>query len=199
MYTSHFFAQLSRMKYINRWPLMRNTQKENISEHSLQVAMVAHALAVISNKKYGTALDTGEIALIAMYHDASEILTGDLPTPVKYKNKAIASEYKKIEKLAEYQLLAQLPDEFRDEYQHLLDTDHQKPELVKVVKAADTLCAYIKCLEEIQSGNNEFVPAKRRLEQTLEERMTPAVRYFIDVFIPSFSLTLDDMNQANEL
>lgn len=199
MSTSHFFAQLSRMKYINRWPLMRNTQKENISEHSLQVAMVAHALAVISNKKYGTELDTGEVALMAMFHDASEILTGDLPTPVKYKNKAIATEYKKIEKLAEYQLLSLLPEEFVPDYQHLLDSDHQNQELVKVVKAADTLCAYIKCLEEIQAGNNEFIPAKKRLEMTLEERMTPAVHYFMEMFIPSFSLTLDEMNQDSEL
>ena len=195
--TSHFFAQLSRMKLIYRWPLMRNIQKENISEHSLQVAMVAHALALISNRKFGTQLDAAHIALMAMFHDATEIITGDLPTPVKYQNNAIATEYKKIEKLAEQQLLSLLPDEFIEDYQTLLDTEHQDTESAKVVKAADTLCAYIKCLEEIAAGNKEFVLAKRRLESMLEERMTPAVQYFIDVFIPSFSLTLDEMSSGN--
>ncbi len=194
--TSHFFAQLSRMKLIYRWPLMRNIQKENISEHSLQVAMVAHALALISNRKFGTQLDAAHIALMAMFHDATEIITGDLPTPVKYQNNAIATEYKKIEKLAEKQLLSLLPDEFMDDYRFLLDSEYQDAEAAKVVKAADTLCAYIKCLEEIAAGNKEFVLAKRRLEIMLEERMTPAVQYFIDVFIPSFSLTLDEMSNA---
>ena len=193
---SHFFAQLSCMKLIYRWPLMRNIQKENISEHSLQVAMVAHALALISNRKFGTTLDAGHIALMAMFHDATEILTGDLPTPVKYQNNAIASEYKKIEKLSEKQLLSLLPEEFIDDYRDLLDSEYQDAESAKVVKAADTLCAYIKCLEEIAAGNNEFVLAKRRLEIMLEERMTPAVQYFIDVFIPSFSLTLDEMSTS---
>lgn len=194
--TSHFFAQLSRMKLIYRWPLMRNIQKENISEHSLQVAMVAHALALISNRKFKTQLDAAHIALMAMFHDATEIITGDLPTPVKYQNNAIATEYKKIEKLAEKQLLSLLPDEFMDDYRFLLDSEYQDVEAAKVVKAADTLCAYIKCLEEIAAGNKEFVLAKRRLEIMLEERMTPAVQYFIDVFIPSFSLTLDEMSNA---
>ena len=194
--TSHFFAQLSRMKLIYRWPLMRNIQKENISEHSLQVAMVAHALALISNRKFGTQLDAAHIALMAMFHDATEIITGDLPTPVKYQNNAIATEYKKIEKLAEKQLLSLLPDEFMDDYRFLLDSEYQDVEAAKVVKSADTLCAYIKCLEEIAAGNKEFVLAKRRLEIMLEERMTPAVQYFIDVFIPSFSLTLDEMSNA---
>jgi Predicted hydrolases of HD superfamily len=194
--SSHFFAQLSRMKLIYRWPLMRNIQKENISEHSLQVAMVAHALALISNRKFDTQLDAAHIALMAMFHDATEIITGDLPTPVKYQNNAIATEYKKIEKLAEKQLLSLLPDEFIEDYRALLDSEYQDEQAAKVVKAADTLCAYIKCLEEIAAGNQEFVLAKRRLEIMLEQRMTPAVQYFIDVFIPSFSLTLDEMSTS---
>ncbi len=194
--SSHFFAQLSRMKLIYRWPLMRNIQKENISEHSLQVAMVAHALALISNRKFDTQLDAAHIALMAMFHDATEIITGDLPTPVKYQNNAIATEYKKIEKLAEKQLLSLLPDEFIEDYRALLDSEYQDEQAAKVVKAADTLCAYIKCLEEIAAGNKEFVLAKRRLEIMLEQRMTPAVQYFIDVFIPSFSLTLDEMSTS---
>lgn len=198
MKQSHFFAQLSRMKLIYRWPLMRNVQQENISEHSLQVAMVAHALALISNKKFGTTLDANQIALMAIFHDASEILTGDLPTPVKYQNNAIANEYKKIEKLAEQQLLSLLPEEFIDDYRPLLDSEAQDAESAKVVKAADTLCAYIKCLEEISAGNPEFVPAKKRLEAMLEQRMTPSVRYFMDVFIPGFSLTLDELNSNSQ-
>lgn len=198
MKQSHFFAQLSRMKLIYRWPLMRNVQQENISEHSLQVAMVAHALALISNKKFGSTLDANQIALMAIFHDASEILTGDLPTPVKYQNNAIANEYKKIEKLAEQQLLSLLPEEFVDDYRPLLDSEAQDAESAKVVKAADTLCAYIKCLEEISAGNPEFVPAKKRLEAMLEQRMTPSVRYFMDVFIPGFSLTLDELNSNSQ-
>lgn len=197
MKQSHFFAQLSRMKLIYRWPLMRNVQQENISEHSLQVAMVAHALALISNKKFGTTLDANQIALMAIFHDASEILTGDLPTPVKYQNNAIANEYKKIEKLAEQQLLSLLPEEFVDDYRPLLDSEAQDAESAKIVKAADTLCAYIKCLEEIAAGNPEFVPAKKRLEAMLEQRMTPSVRYFLKVFIPGFSLTLDELNETS--
>ena len=196
--TSHFFAQLSRMKLIYRWPLMRNVQPENISEHSLQVAMVAHAMALIENRKFGGQLDPNQIAVMALYHDATEVLTGDLPTPIKYHNPAIANEYKKIEKLAEQRLLDLLPAEFVEDYRPLIDSDHQDPELTRVVKAADTLCAYSKCLEELAAGNKEFVVAKRRLETILESRMTPAVRYFLDVFIHSFSLTLDEISPGNE-
>lgn len=195
---SHFFAHLARMKLIYRWPLMRNVQKENISEHSLQVAMVAHALALIENRKFGGTLNPEQAALLALYHDATEVLTGDLPTPIKYHNPAIATEYKKIEKLAEQRLLDLLPAEFVEDYRPLIDSDHQDPELTRVVKAADTLCAYSKCLEELAAGNKEFVVAKRRLETILESRMTPAVRYFLDVFIHSFSLTLDEISPGKE-
>ena len=192
--TSHFFAQLSRMKLIYRWPLMRNVQPENISEHSLQVAMVAHAMALIENRKFGGQLDPNEIAVMALYHDATEVLTGDLPTPIKYHNPAIASEYKKIEKLAEQRLLAMLPAEFIEDFRPLLDSSQQELAAARLVKAADTLCAYSKCLEELAAGNHEFELAKRRLEKMLDERMTPTVRYFLDVFMPSFALTLDEMS-----
>ena len=192
--TSHFFAQLSRMKLIYRWPLMRNVQPENISEHSLQVAMVAHAMALIENRKFGGQLDPNQIAVMALYHDATEVLTGDLPTPIKYHNPAIASEYKKIEKLAEQRLLAMLPAEFIEDFRPLLDSSQQELAAARLVKAADTLCAYSKCLEELAAGNHEFELAKRRLEKMLDERMTPTVRYFIEVFMPSFALTLDEMS-----
>ena len=192
--SSHFFAQLSRMKLIYRWPLMRNIQPENISEHSLQVAMVAHAMALIENRKFSGQLDPNQVAVMALYHDATEVLTGDLPTPVKYHNPAIASEYKKIEKLAEQRLLAMLPAEFIEDFRPLLDSTRQEPAAARLVKAADTLCAYSKCLEELAAGNHEFELAKRRLEKMLDERMTPTVRYFLDVFMPSFALTLDEMS-----
>ena len=192
--TSHFFAQLSRMKLIYRWPLMRNVQPENISEHSLQVAMVAHAMALIENRKFGGRLDPNQVAVMALYHDATEVLTGDLPTPIKYHNPAIASEYKKIEKLAEQRLLAMLPAEFIEDFRPLLDSSQQELAAARLVKAADTLCAYSKCLEELAAGNHEFELAKRRLEKMLDERMTPTVRYFLDVFMPSFALTLDEMS-----
>ena len=196
--TSHFFAQLSRMKLIYRWPLMRNVQPENISEHSLQVAMVAHAMALIENRKFAGRLDPNQVAVMALYHDATEVLTGDLPTPIKYHNPAIATEYKKIETLAEQRLLEMLPAEFVDDYRPLLDSGSQDPELTRVVKAADTLCAYSKCLEELAAGNKEFVVAKRRLETILDSRMTPAVRYFMEIFIPSFSLTLDEISPGHD-
>ena len=192
--TSHFFAQLSRMKLIYRWPLMRNVQPENISEHSLQVAMVAHAMALIENRKFGGQLDPNQIAVMALYHDATEVLTGDLPTPIKYHNPASASDYKKIEKLAEQRLLAMLPAELIEDFRPLLDSSQQELAAARLVKAADTLCAYSKCLEELAAGNHEFELAKRRLEKMLDERMTPTVRYFLDVFMPSFALTLDEMS-----
>ena len=192
--TSHFFAQLSRMKLIYRWPLMRNVQPENISEHSLQVAMVAHAMALIENRKFGGQLDPNQIAVMALYHDATEVLTGDLPTPIKYHNPAIASEYKKIEKLAEQRLLAMLPAEFIEDFRPLLDSSQQELTAARLVKAADTLCAYSQCLEELAAGHHEFELAKRRLEKMLDERMTPTVRYFLEVFMPSFALTLDEMS-----
>ncbi len=195
---SHFFAHLARMKLIYRWPLMRNVQKENVSEHSLQVAMVAHALALIENRKFGGTLNPEQAALMALYHDATEVLTGDLPTPIKYHNPAIAHEYKKIETLAEQRLLCMLPSEFIDDFRPLLDSNAQDPAHVRIVKAADTLCAYSKCLEELSAGNHEFEVAKRRLEKMMQERTTPAVRYFLDVFMPSFSLTLDEMNPGAE-
>ena len=162
------------------------------------VAMVAHALALIENRKFGGQLNPDRIAVLALYHDATEILTGDLPTPIKYHNPAIAAEYKKIEKLAEQRLLHMLPAEFIDDFRPLLDSDQQDPRQYTLVKAADTLCAYSKCLEELAAGNHEFEVAKRRLEKMLEQRMTPTVRYFLDTFMPSFSLTLDDMSQDQE-
>ena len=192
---SHLFAHLSRMKLIQRWPLMYNVRRENVQEHSLQVAMVAHALVIISNKKFNTNLDANKAATIAIYHDASEILTGDLPTPVKYFNKEIEAEYKKIEAIAEQRMLEMVPEEFKDDYRSLFITEEADPQYKSIVKAADTLCAYLKCLEEQKAGNTEFNSARKRLEQMLDDNPNLAVGYFRDCFIPSFTLNLDEINQ----
>lgn len=197
MNQSHFFAHLSRLKLINRWPLMRNVRTENVSEHSLQVAMVAHALAVIKNQKFNGNLNAERIALMAMYHDASEVLTGDLPTPVKYYNAQIAHEYKKIEKIAQQKLIEMLPEELRNAYRPLLDEQQHSEGEKAIVKQADALCAYLKCLEELSAGNHEFQLAKARLEKTLLERHSPEMDYFVEVFVPSFSLSLDEISQES--
>lgn len=195
MSKSHFFAYLSRLKLINRWPLMRNVRTENVSEHSLQVAMVAHMLAIIKNQRFSGQLNAERIAMIALYHDASEVLTGDLPTPVKYYNTQMTQEYKKIEKIAQQQLISLLPDDLQDAFRPLLDEQRHSAEESTIVKQADTLCAYVKCLEEIAAGNHEFSQAKARLENALEQRRSPELDYFIKVFVPSFTLSLDEISQ----
>lgn len=194
MIQSHFFAHLSRLKLINRWPLMRNVHTENVSEHSLQVAFVAHALAVIKNRKFNGNLNTDRLALLAMYHDASEVITGDMPTPIKYHNPQIAYEYKKIEKIAQQKLLDMIPVELRDDFRLILDEHYYSEDEKQVVKQADALCAYLKCLEELYAGNNEFTLAKTRLDKILQQRHNPEIDYFMAVFIPSFSLSLDEIS-----
>ncbi|WGL97417.1 5'-deoxynucleotidase [Arsenophonus sp. aPb] len=191
---SYFFAHLSRMKLINRWPLMRNVRTENISEHSLQVAFVAHALACIKNRKFNGQTNPERIALLAMYHDASEVITGDLPTPIKYHNPQIANEYKKIEKFAQQKLIAMLPKELQQDFQPILDDEYHTDEERAIVKQADALCAYLKCLEELSAGNSEFNLAKTRLEKTLSERYSDEMQYFIEIFVPGFSLSLDEIS-----
>ncbi|MBI0005591.1 5'-deoxynucleotidase [Gilliamella sp. W8126] len=193
MNNSHFFAHLSRLKLINRWPLMRNVRTENVSEHSLQVAFVAHALAIIKNKRFNGNVNPERIALLAMYHDASEVLTGDLPTPTKYYNPQITSEYKKIEKIAQNKLINMLPKELQDDFRSLIDDDYYNESEKNIVKQADALCAYLKTIEELSAGNNEFKLAEQRLKKTLSERNSPEMDYFLDIFVPSFSLSLDEI------
>lgn len=194
MKQSHFFAHLARMKLIQRWPLMRSISKENISEHSLQVAFVAHALGLIKNKRFGGNVNPERLALLGMFHDTSEVLTGDLPTPIKYFNPAIAQEYKKIEVAAEEKLLSMLPEEFQSDYKDLLISSAINSEDTALVKQADSLCAYLKCMEELAAGNHEFEQAKKRLETTLDKRRSPEMDYFLSTFARSFSLTLDEIN-----
>ena len=192
---SHFFAHLARMKLINRWPLMRNVYTENVQEHSLQVAMVAHALAMIRNRYFNGNVDAYKVATIALFHDVSEVITGDLPTPVKYYNPAIKDEYKKIEKIAEQKLIDMAPDEFKQDYAELIDGHFHTDDEAFLVKAADVICAYLKTLEELSAGNQEFELAKKRLDKILSEYHSEEVDYFLKAFVPSFSLSLDEITQ----
>ena len=188
---SHFFAYISRMRFIQRWALMRNTAPENVQEHSHQVAVLAHALALIRNEKFGAQVDPGLVAAAALYHDASEILTGDMPTPIKYDNPAIRTAYKDVEAVAEGKLLRMLPPELQGAYAPVLTA--VDPEVERLVKAADKLSAHIKCLEELKAGNAEFREAAAQTRKALDAFDLPEVRYFMDTFLPSFSLTLDEL------
>lgn len=190
---SHFFAHLARMKLIMRWPLMRNVNPENVQEHSLQVAMVAHALALIKNKLFNGQVDPNKIATLAMFHDVSEVLTGDLPTPVKYFNPAIQVEYKKIEKIAEQKLLDMVPELFKEDYAQLIDGLRHTDDERFLVKAADIICAHFKTLEELSAGNQEFKLAKKRLDKMLKDYQAPEVDYFLAMYEDSFSLSLDEI------
>jgi 5'-deoxynucleotidase len=190
---SHFFAYLARMKFIRRWGLMHSTYPENVQEHSLRVAQIAHALALVRNRLYGGRVDANRVAVLALYHDASEVLTGDLPTPVKTFNPEIRSAYHAIEAAARDKLLGMLPAALQADYAaffHPVDEDRAHWELVR---AADKLCAYMKCLEELGAGNPEFAQAEKTLRAAVEALPLPEVRYFLDVFAPSLRLTLDEL------
>ena len=188
---SNFFALLSRMKYIDRWALMRATRQETLSEHTLEVAMLSHALAVLGNTYLGKNIDVAHCALVALYHDAPEIITGDMPTPVKYLNKDIMTAYKKVEAIASEKLVSTLPEAMRSEYSSLLD-DENNPQR-RIIKAADKLAAYIKCLEELKAGNEEFRLAAQQTLDKLQSLNMPEVDYFLEHFIKSFELTLDEL------
>ena len=189
----NFYAMLGRMKYINRWGLMNNTREENISEHSLEVAIFTHALVTIANKKFGENLNADRAALLALFHDASEIITGDLPTPVKYFDPEIKEAYKNIEHLSEQKLLSMLPDYLRDEYEPLVDSQLSDKKLNIYVKAADKLSALVKCIEELKMGNLEFQRAERSTREALESFDLPALKVFMEDFLPPFALTLDEL------
>ena len=190
--TNHFFAMMARMKYIGRWALMRNACQENISEHSLDVAMIAHALAVIGNIRFGRKLDENKAALIGMYHDATEIITGDLPTPVKYYNDEIKSVYKDIEKTAGDRLLKMLPDDYKQDYVPLFHKSDEDKQLWKLVKAADKISALVKCIEENRMGNREFDIALKSQEQKIADIDMPEVKFFSEHFLKAYYLTLDE-------
>lgn len=188
----NFFAYISRMRYIIRWSLMRNALQENIQEHSHMVAVIAHALALIRRDVFHVPCDPNEYAAAALYHDASEILTGDLPTPIKYHSREIQGAYKQVEELACRKLLATLPEALRPSYEELFVGGTQE-RLHDLVKAADKISAYIKCVEERKAGNNEFISAEKQTREMLENSPHPEVRYFMENFIPAFELTLDEL------
>ena len=187
-----FYAYMDRMKFIKRWQLMRSVREENIMEHSQSVAMLAHALAVIHNEVYGGSVDIPKTVLYALYHETSEVMTGDLPTPVKYYNKGIHGAYKDLERLASEKIANTLPQELQNAIKPYILADEESEEY-KIVKLADRFSAYIKCLEELRSGNTEFSKAKKSIEQDLRSRNLPEVEYFFTHFIPSFELTLDEL------
>ncbi len=190
----HFFAMLSRMKYINRWALMKNTHIENISEHSLEVAKIAHALAVIHNTRFGGNVNAERAAVLGVFHDAPEIITGDMPTPVKYYSKQIKEAYDQVEDDACNALLEMIPEDIREEYKPFFFKQEEDRQLWKFVKAADKISAYTKCLEEEKAGNSDFIKAAKSNLESLKEIEMPEVQSFIDDFLDSYSLTLDEMN-----
>lgn len=191
---SHFYAMLSRMKNINRWGLMRNTRNENLSEHTLEVAFIAHALAVIGNKRLGKNINADKVAVSAMFHDTSEIITGDMPTPIKYYNSEIKAAYKKIEAIAEEQLTCMLPEDLREDFsEYFCPDEHTK----KLIKAADKISALIKCIEEIKMGNMEFKEAEKATRASIDALDLEEVKIFKAEFLASFDLTLDEQRNTD--
>ncbi len=188
---NRFFAMLSRMKYIDRWGLMNNTKTENISEHSLEVAILAHALVSIANVRLGENLNADKAAVIAIFHDAGEIITGDMPTPIKYYNPEIKNAYKAIEKVAEERLISMLPEDLRAIYRPVISNEDAV--LEQYVKAADKLSALIKCIEEVRMGNNEFLKAKESTEASIRDMTLPALEIFMEECMPAYYLTLDEL------
>ena len=186
-----FFAYISRMKHIKRWALMRNSMEENIQEHSHMVAVLAHALATIRNRYFDGHVDVGEVTAVALYHDAAEILTGDMPTPIKYYNPEIRDSYKQVERVAEKKLLRMLPKELQEDYEHLLSPHDE--DVLQIIKAADKLSAYIKCTEELKAGNREFSKAAVQTLASLHSCKLPELEFFLEKFLPSFSMTLDEL------
>lgn len=192
MKDNHFFAMMSRMKYINRWGLMRNTYNENICEHSLDVAIIAHALGVINNVFFNGNINAERLALLGMFHDSTEIITGDMPTPVKYYNPLIRDAYKEVEDVAKNELLMGLPENMRSIYEPLLTDTKEEEQLWKYVKAADKMSAYIKCLSEIQMGNKDFDKAADTIKEALINMHMPEVDYFMENFMPAYMMTIDE-------
>lgn len=191
--SSNFYAFLSRMKYINRWALMRNTNDENLSQHSHEVAAVAYCLCVIGNRRYGRNYNAERAALLGLYHDMPEIITGDLPTPVKYFNPEIKDAYKKVEQAACAKLLDTLPEDLKEDFEFLFHSREEDNELWIAVKAADKISALIKCVEERKAGNMEFIKAEQSALEALEKMDMPEIRDFLTDFLPGYELTLDQL------
>ena len=192
----HFFAYVSRLKFIRRWGLMRSTQPENDAEHSLQVAMIAHGLAILARDRYHRDVNPEHVLALAVYHDATEVITGDLPTPVKYHSEDLRTSYKQLEALAARKLLGMLPGDMQPEFEpYLTDGEDYAHQLVK---AADRISAYTKCMVEKRAGNHEFDAAGENVRRSLEQIDLPEVQDFIAEFIPSFTMTLDELNTSDK-
>ena len=189
--SSNFFALTSRMKYINRWGLMRNSRPENIAEHSLEVAIITHLLCELRNRRFGGNVDVSKAVMTAVYHDVPEIITGDLPTPVKYYDPDIRDAYKRVEHAAVDKLLSGIPEDMRGDYAPLFD-ESDDPEIAQIVKAADKISALIKCIEERRSGNSDFADAERSTLEAIQKMRLPEADAFITEFLPSYHLTLDE-------
>ena len=195
--TSSFYAYLSRIRWIKRWGLKRNAHDENVMEHSWEVSVISHTLALIKNRYYGGAVDANAIATAALYHDITEVITGDLPTPIKYHSSAINAAYKQIEKQAELELLALLPLELRADFESLIHHDKLPEEHIKIIKAADKISAYLKCQAELKAGNKEFEIAAEQISLAIGESDQPEVMFFMQAFAPSCGLTLDGLMKTN--
>ena len=188
-----FFAMISRMKYIDRWALMRNTDRESLDSHSKEVAVIAHALAVIGNKRFGKNYNPDRAAVLGLYHDAHEIITGDMPTPVKYQNDDILEAFKAVEDSANEKLLGKLPEDLREEFSSLLTGENEDEELLVLIKAADRLSALIKCIEEHKAGNTEFKEAEKSTLKRIKKMNVPEVEVFLNEFLPAYEQTLDSL------
>lgn len=190
---SHFLAYLYRLRYIKRWSLMRNVLHENVAEHSYHVVLLTHVLCSIAKQIYGRSIDTGRALELALFHDATEVFTGDIPTPVKHHNKDILNNFREIESLAASKLTAMVPDALRDTYEPLLTGKQQRDELGQLVKAADLLDAYIKCIMELSAGNREFAVAKKQIEASIASLQLQEVSYFLEHLMPSLEKTVDEL------
>lgn len=193
---NHFYAVMSRMKNIYRWGLMRNTRRENLSEHSLEVAQIAHALAIINVRRFSGNANPQYVAVVAMYHDTSEIITGDMPTPIKYYNEEIKRAYKQIEATAEKELVDMLPEDFKQDFKEIYNPDQLT---LRFVKAADKISALIKCTEELNMGNREFAVAEKTIKKAIKDMKLPEAEVFLKEFMPSFSLSLDEQRQEDRV
>ncbi|MCS7462568.1 5'-deoxynucleotidase [Paenibacillus doosanensis] len=196
---SHFFAYMYRLRYIERWSLMRNILKENVAEHSFHVALLTHVLCTIANEEFGRNVPTDRIVSMALFHDATEVFTGDIPTPVKHHNPKILSNFRDIEQLAAERLLDMIPPKLKPVYEPLIDAKSSglDPELKRYVKAADLLDAYLKCVTELSAGNKEFGSAKKQIEQSIQEMNMPEMEYFLKHMAPSLEKTLDELSEES--
>jgi 5'-deoxynucleotidase len=190
---SHFYAYISKIRWLQRWGLKRNVINENVMEHSWEVATITHALAVIRNRYFAGSIDVNAVVVAALYHDCSEVITGDMPSPIKYHSPEITHAYKAIETRAEQELLSLLPKELQEDFCAVLLQEHMPEEHHQLIKAADTIAAYLKCKAELQAGNFEFSKAEEDVKKRLDRFDLPEVRFFLDTFAPSYGLTLDEL------